>query len=394
MRLAPARDVQQEPHPGQQHRDARRPRRHERQRHAGQRCQPEDREGVQQRLGEDERRDAGRDELRVGRLGRLRGAQPAVGDHPVEEHQDRHADDAQLLADHREDEVRVGLGQVEDLLHRLARAQAEQPARTQRDLPLHRLEARVGGMRPGVQERRQPRAAVGLEQREQEDEPGRARRQRPQVAHRHARRDEHRRHREPDDERGPQVRLRRDEQRRRARDQQERADDPLERLQALRLPREQPRCVEDERELHDLAGLELQRAGPQPPLRAVDLHAQTRELHCDQQHEGDDEQDRGEALRELQAAVRHDLHQDEAQGPVHEVLHEVGRAVAAALEQRPGRRGAVDHHRAAGHEAERRGEQDLVLERIRAGRATPGPLHAPELRRARTSSLNARPRAS
>ena len=170
--------------------------------------------------------------------------------------------------------------------------------------------------------------------------------------------------------------------------------DALQRLQPLGLAGQQRRRVQHERQLHDLAGLELQRAGAEPAARAVDLHADARDLHRHEQPEGDDEHDRPEALRQLEAAPRHDLHEDQSERPVHEVLHEVGRAVPRALEQRPRRGRAVDHHRAAGHEAQRRRQEDLVLERICVGSSTPGPLHAPELRRARTSSLNARPRAS
>ena len=56
----------------------------------------------------------------------------------------------------------MGLGQVEDLLDRLAEAAAEEPARAQRDLALHGLEARAAGVAPGIEEGRQPRAPVGL----------------------------------------------------------------------------------------------------------------------------------------------------------------------------------------------------------------------------------------
>src|SRR4029079_5635106 len=77
---------------------------------------------------------------------------------------------AELLADDREDEVRMGLGEVEDLLHRLADAAPEQPARPERDLALDGLEPRVARVRPRVEERRQARAAVRLAQRVQEDE--------------------------------------------------------------------------------------------------------------------------------------------------------------------------------------------------------------------------------
>ena len=67
--------------------------------------------------------------------------------------------------------------------------------------------------------------------------------------------------------------------------------------------------------------------------------------------------------------------QHEPDRAVHEVLDEVGRPVAVALEQRARGRGRVDHHRAAGEQAERRREQQPVLERL-----LPGPGHQTTIR--------------
>ena len=65
----------------------------------------------------------------------------------------------------------MGLGQVEDLLHRLPGPDAEQAARAERDLALHRLEARAARRAPTGRGTRVSRArAVGLEQREEDDE--------------------------------------------------------------------------------------------------------------------------------------------------------------------------------------------------------------------------------
>ncbi len=65
------------------------------------------------------------------------------------------------------------LRQVEGLLDRLPRPDPEQAAGADRDLALDRLEAAAGGVRPGVDERGQPRARVGL---------GRARRAPPAAS--------------------------------------------------------------------------------------------------------------------------------------------------------------------------------------------------------------------
>ena len=71
--------------------------------------------------------------------------------YPMMPYSDSSAEDArqaELLADHGEDEVGVGLGNVEDLLDRRAEAVAEQAAGADRDLALHRLEARAATRGP------------------------------------------------------------------------------------------------------------------------------------------------------------------------------------------------------------------------------------------------------
>src|SRR5213592_1958062 len=115
-----------------------------------------------------------------------RGAQAAVADQAVEEQQRPDAEHAELLADHREDEVGVRLGQEEDLLDRGAQPAAGQAARADGDLALDGLEAGAVGVRPRVQERRQPRAPVGLGDREERDEQRADRRAGEQEAERHA----------------------------------------------------------------------------------------------------------------------------------------------------------------------------------------------------------------
>ena len=90
----------------------------------------------------------GGEQLLVARRRGLRGAQARVADHPVEQQQAADPGDAELLADDGEDEVRVRLGQVEDLLHRLAEADAEQAAGAERDLALDGLKAGVARVAP------------------------------------------------------------------------------------------------------------------------------------------------------------------------------------------------------------------------------------------------------
>ena len=108
-------------------------------------------------------------ELEVALAQRARGVGLRLQE-AVEEQHGAHAGHTQLLADDRENEVGVRLGQVEDLLHRLPEPAAEEPARPQRDLPLDRLKARPAGVRPRVEKGRQPRPPVGRADRVQEDE--------------------------------------------------------------------------------------------------------------------------------------------------------------------------------------------------------------------------------
>ena len=171
VRRPAAGDVQQQPHRAQQHDQRRRAGGDERQRHAGQRREAEDGEDVQQRLAQDQRGQARRRAAsrrrpwppsrcaarrrRSCRTGTSSAQIPAT---------------PELLADHREDEVGVGLGQVEDLLHRLARARRRtgRPSRS-RSAPAPTGSRSSPASVPRVQERGQAVAPVGLEQREQDD---------------------------------------------------------------------------------------------------------------------------------------------------------------------------------------------------------------------------------
>ena len=81
---AAARHVEQQAHRHQQRDERRRAGRDERQRHAGQRREPEHGVDVEQRLAQDQRGQAGREQLRVRAPRGLRGPQPGVPDHAVQ----------------------------------------------------------------------------------------------------------------------------------------------------------------------------------------------------------------------------------------------------------------------------------------------------------------------
>ena len=169
--------VEEQPHRPHQHHQVARAVRDERQRHAGERHQPEHGEEVQCCLAQDQRRDAGGEQLRVAVAGELRHPQSGVADHAVQAQQPEDAEQPELLADDSQDHVGVRLGQVEDLLHRLAQADPEEPAVADRGERLNGLEARVARVGERVDEREEPLAPVGLGDREdRREEEERARR--------------------------------------------------------------------------------------------------------------------------------------------------------------------------------------------------------------------------
>jgi hypothetical protein len=139
MRGPTGRDVQQQTHRGKRHDQAARPVGDKRQWHPRERGETEDCEHIQQRLGDDQRSHTDGDQGAVEAPSGLGCTQAGIGDQAVEEQQRRHSHDSELLTDDREDEVGVGLREIEDLLHRLAWTDTEQTAGADRDLSLHRL---------------------------------------------------------------------------------------------------------------------------------------------------------------------------------------------------------------------------------------------------------------
>ena len=144
------RDVQEHAHGGKHREQARVSIGHEWERNSGQWSKPQHGEEVDHGLDHDERGEARGEQLRVGVARLARGLEPGVTEEAEEADDHRDADQAELLADHRGDHVRVRLGQVEGLLEALPQPDAEEPAGAESDLGLVCLEAgarRVG--RPG-----------------------------------------------------------------------------------------------------------------------------------------------------------------------------------------------------------------------------------------------------
>jgi hypothetical protein len=206
------------------------------------------------------------------------------------------------------------------------------------------------------------KAVVRAERVEQDDEAGDGGHER-ELAQREPGGHEQRRERGGDHQCGAEVRLRGDEQDRDARDEHQRPD-LRRRAQPPGPLGQDAHRVEDERELRDLRRLELERPRAEPAARAVDGHAQPRDLHGQQAGEGHDQHRARGAQRDVQAPARDDIHEHDPDGAVGDVAHEERAAVPAPLEQRPRRRRAVDHDRAERQQAQRRGQDDVGLERL------------------------------
>ena len=130
------------------------------QRDAGDRQEPRHRAEVHDRLQPDPRRDAGGEEP-AERVGRAHRDPDARVDHHAERDQhDQLADQPELLAEHREDEVRVRVRQVLPLLTAGAEPDPEPSAGAERDQTLDQLIPVAQRVLPRVEERQEPCAAV------------------------------------------------------------------------------------------------------------------------------------------------------------------------------------------------------------------------------------------
>jgi len=145
-------------------------------------------------------------------LGPLSGPKACVAEQPEQSDEPRNPDHAQLLADHGGDHVRVGLGQVEGLLHPVAEPDAEDPAGAEGDLRLSRLKASAGGVGARMQEAGQPRHPVGLYQHRKQDKKADRDADQGEVAHPGSAGDHRGGDGKGDDDRRAEVRFEHDQQ--------------------------------------------------------------------------------------------------------------------------------------------------------------------------------------
>ena len=121
---------------------------------------PEHHADVEERLERHHRRQADREEGAEAIRGAHRGAQAAPADHAEARQHHRRADQPELFADDRVDEVVVRLGQVEQLLHAAHQPAAEHAAGADGDHRLDHLPAVAERIGPRIEERRDPPPAV------------------------------------------------------------------------------------------------------------------------------------------------------------------------------------------------------------------------------------------
>ncbi len=149
---------------------------------------------VDEGLDPDPEREAGGEialEVEARLRGEPRDVERAPDESDEEPEREQHAEQSQLLGEHREQEVGVRFGQVEELLHAVAEADAEPFAAPDRDQRLRQLEAAAVGVGPGVEEARQAPQPVGRGDGEQREESGGHRGHHDDVAQPRPRDEEH-----------------------------------------------------------------------------------------------------------------------------------------------------------------------------------------------------------
>src|SRR6478672_5086517 len=224
-----ARDVKEDSDAGERDHEARAAIRDERQRNPGQRGEPHHGREIDRRLPADERGQTGREPLAEGVLALQRDLQAEVREGAVGGDHGGRADEAELLADDREDHVRMRFREVVHLLDALAETDAEDPAGAEPDHRLDGLEAGALRVLPRVEEAEQARAPVRLEpdgeQAERADDPEtEAERAAGRAGH-----EQHRRKHHDDGDRGPEIGLDEDQPAEDQRDEPDRSPELGER---------------------------------------------------------------------------------------------------------------------------------------------------------------------
>jgi hypothetical protein len=273
-------------------------------------------------------------------------------------HHRRRADQAQFLADHREDEVAVGVGQVEELLPAFHEAGARHPAGAHRDQALDDVVAAAARVGIGIEERLDPVATVGRHH-DRLVEHGQARHgQGGEIAQADAGHEQHHGADQGERRRRAQVGLDEDQEGEPAQQQEGGEQRRQELVDALAAPLEVVGQEQDDGHLGQLRGLEGEGAQADPAMGVVD---RPQEQHQDQEQRGAHHH-RVDHRRLAQLAVVEPHgggHSHQAQHRPHDLAHQEVIGVAVRLAGQ-GRRRAPDHHQAQAHQGHADREEDGV----------------------------------
>ena len=320
---------------------------------------------------------------------------PAPGEDREEQEDRRNAGETELLAHDAEDEVGMRRGQEEQLLMARSQAHAGCASGAEPEQRLHRLVAVPARIGPGIEEGEHPLQPVprapDQERGERRGQRGAAREPGEPRTRNEEERERHARHHH----RGAEIGLQQQERGEQRENHQVRKHADREDLDAILLVREGAGEPQDQRDLRQLAGLELHARELQPPPRAARHVPQPRNVHQQEQQEREPEQGDRELLQPSVAELEHGEQREKPQHRAGELALEEPEPIA---QPRAGihRRGAVDHHHAQHGEQEHRAEQHRVVAQRARGLPLPGrPRSGRRVQDSpRTSSLNWSPRSS
>ena len=224
-------------------------------------------------MAADEHGQTGRKRLAEGIAAAQRDPQPDVGEGCVGGDQGCRPDETELLADDREDHVRMRLGEEVRLLDALTETAAEDAAGAESDHGLDDLKAGPLRIVPRVDEAEDSRPPIGLEPDRGHAERGRDRQAGSEDADRRPGHEQHPGEHHEDRDRRSKVGLEHQQRSEDTRERSNRAPELLERRR--RAPASQVGGGPDgERELRQLGRLEDCRAEGEPAARAVDRGAE------------------------------------------------------------------------------------------------------------------------
>ena len=284
--------------------------------------------------------------------------------HEEDEERDHrgHTQQAELLGDHREQEIGVRLGKVEELLDARPEPDAEPFAAPEGDERVRQLVALAVRIRPRIHEPEDALQAIG---RRNDEDGERAREEHREAGEEppvEAAEEEHRHGDRRDDDEPAEVGLAQ-QQRRDERHHAEHRQEPLaEVVHESGLAHGVVGRVEDDEELHELRGLEARHTQRDPAPAAVHLAPEARDEHRDEERRAEEKEPRRGALPQPHGNAEERRGAGEARGDIdHMARKEIGRTKRREpLRFRHRDRGRVHHHEADRPEQQRRPQQRVV----------------------------------